>query len=156
MHVIAAKAIALKEASTDEFKVYQHSIVKNASILADQLIAEGLELVSGGTDNHLMLIDLSKMEINGKQAETLLDKAGITANKNVIPFDKRSPMTTSGIRVGTPVLTTRGIRDDEMKVVGKLIADLLKAGENESLIESTRKKVRELCEAFPLFTELEA
>ncbi|MBU1171685.1 MAG: serine hydroxymethyltransferase [Proteobacteria bacterium] len=154
MHVIAAKAIALKEASTPEFKVYQANIVKNAKTLSLALMDKGFELVSGGTDNHLMLIDLSNRRITGKEAETVLDLAGITANKNVIPYDKRGPVTTSGVRVGTPVLTTRGMGENEMHLVADLIHDTIKFRDKPETISKIREKVRELCAAFPLFTDM--
>lgn len=155
MHVIAAKAIALKEASTPEFKTYQANIVKNAKTLSLALLDKGFELVSGGTDNHLMVIDLSNRKITGKEAETVLDKAGITANKNVIPYDKRGPVTTSGVRLGTPVLTTRGMGETEMHLVAELIHDTIKFRDSEETLTRIRGKVRDLCKAFPLFTEHE-
>ena len=155
MHVIAAKAIALKEASTPEFKTYQANIVKNAKALSLALLEKGFELVSGGTDNHLMLIDLSNRNITGKEAETVLDLAGITANKNVIPYDKRGPVTTSGVRVGTPVLTTRGMGQDEMFMVAELIHDTIKHRDSVENLEKIKKKVLALCKAFPLFTDQE-
>ena len=155
MHVIAAKAIALKEASTPEFKTYQANIVKNAKTLSLALLDKGFELVSGGTDNHLMVIDLSNRNITGKEAESVLDHAGITANKNVIPYDKRGPVTTSGVRLGTPVLTTRGMGDKEMQLVAELIHDAIKFRDSQETLSKVREKVRELCRAFPLFTEHE-
>ncbi len=155
MHVIAAKAIALKEASTPEFKTYQANIVKNAKTLSLALLDKGFELVSGGTDNHLMVIDLSNRKITGKEAEAVLDQAGITANKNVIPYDKRGPVTTSGVRLGTPVLTTRGMGDKEMQLVAELIHDAIKFRDSQETLSKVREKVRELCRAFPLFTEHE-
>lgn len=155
MHVIAAKAIALKEASTPEFKTYQANIVKNAKTLSLALLDKGFELVSGGTDNHLMVIDLSNRKITGKEAESVLDHAGITANKNVIPYDKRGPVTTSGVRLGTPVLTTRGMGDKEMQLVAELIHDAIKFRDSQETLSKIREKVRELCRAFPLFTEHE-
>jgi glycine hydroxymethyltransferase len=153
MHVIAAKAIALKEATTPEFKTYQANIVKNAKTLSLALLDKGFELVSGGTDNHLMLIDLSNRRITGKEAETVLDHAGITANKNVIPYDKRGPIITSGVRVGTPVLTTRGMGEKEMHLVAELIHDAIKFRDSQETISKIREKVRDLCRAFPLFTD---
>lgn len=155
MHVIAAKAIALKEASTPEFKTYQANIVKNAKTLSLALLDKGFELVSGGTDNHLMVIDLSNRKITGKEAETVLDQAGITANKNVIPYDKRGPVTTSGVRLGTPVLTTRGMGEKEMHLVAELIHDTIKFRDSVETLAKIREKVRELCKTFPLFTEHE-
>ncbi len=152
MHVIAAKAIAFKEAASDEFKVYQAQIVKNAAALADELMASGFDLVSGGTDNHLMLLDLTRMNITGKEAEEALDRAGITANKNVVPFDTRSPFVTSGVRIGTPVLTTRGMKEAEMKLVAGFMTEALKNRDNQSAIEKIRNEVKALCNAFPLFS----
>jgi len=152
MHVIAAKAISFKEAATDEFKVYQAQIVKNAAVLAEALMEKGFDLVSGGTDNHLMLLDLTRMNITGKEAEETLDRAGITANKNVVPFDTRSPFVTSGIRIGTPVLTTRGMKEAEMKQVADFMAKALTNKDNPSAIETIRHEVKALCNAFPLFT----
>lgn len=154
MHVIAAKAIALKEATTPEFKQYQANIVKNAKTLSLALMDRGFELVSGGTDNHLMLVDLSNRRITGKEAETVLDKAGITANKNVIPYDHRGPVITSGVRIGTPVLTTRGMGDNEMHLVADLIHDTIKFRDKPETISKIREKVRELCKQFPLFTDM--
>ncbi|WP_300667194.1 serine hydroxymethyltransferase [Desulfoluna sp.] len=153
MHVIAAKAIAFKEASTDAFKSYQAQIVKNAATLADELMARGFDLVSGGTDNHLMLLDLTRMNITGKNAEETLDRAGITANKNVVPFDTRSPFVTSGIRIGTPVLTTRGMKEAEMKQVAEFMAKALENRDDASVIETIRLEVKALCNTFPLFTD---
>ena len=126
MHVIAAKAVALKEALTPEFKQYQEQIVKNAKKLAETLISEGLRLVTGGTDNHLMLVDLRPFKITGNIAEKALEKAGITVNKNTIPFDPEKPTVTSGIRIGTPAVTTRGMKEDEMVKIGKLISKVLR------------------------------
>ncbi len=151
MHVIAAKAVALKEASTDAFKTYQENVVKNAARLAEKLMAEGIDLVSGGTDNHLMLADLSRLNITGKMAEAALDRSNITVNKNTIPFDQQSPFVTSGIRIGTPAITTRGMGLAEMDVVGGLIAQVLRHPEDTAVIESTRNKVTELCDAFPIY-----
>ena len=153
MHVIAAKAIAFKEAATDEFKAYQAQIVKNAAVLADALMENGFDLVSGGTDNHLMLLDLTRMDITGKDAEETLDRAGITANKNVVPFDTRSPFVTSGIRIGTPVLTTRGMKEAEMKQVAGFMAKALTNKDNPAVIDTIRQEVKALCNAFPLFTD---
>jgi glycine hydroxymethyltransferase len=126
MHIIAAKAVAMKEALTDEFKAYQAQIVKNAKTIAENLIAEGFRLVSGGTDNHLMLVDLTDKGITGKDAGKALDQAGITVNQNMIPFDTRSPMVTSGIRLGTPAITSRGMKEKEMKTIARLIAHILR------------------------------
>jgi len=153
MHAIAAKAVAMKEALTDEFKVYQSQIVKNAKTIAETLTAEGFRLVSGGTDNHLMLVDLTDKGITGRDAGKSLDQAGITVNQNMIPFDTRSPMVTSGIRLGTPAITTRGMKEGEMKTIARLIAYVLKDIQNEKRIEDVRKEVDTLCEKFPLYRD---
>ncbi|MEO0238998.1 MAG: serine hydroxymethyltransferase [candidate division WOR-3 bacterium] len=153
MHVIAAKAVALKEALTPEFKQYQEQIVKNAKKLAETLISEGLRLVTGGTDNHLMLVDLRPFKITGNIAEKALEKAGITVNKNTIPFDPEKPTVTSGIRIGTPAVTTRGMKEDEMVKIGKLISKVLRSPDDEKVISEVRKEVQELCDAFPLYQE---
>ena len=154
MHVIASKAVCFKEAMSEEFKVYQEQIVKNARTLADTLKEEGARLVSGGTDNHLMLVDLRPFKITGKKAEKLLGNVNITVNKNTIPFDPEKPFVASGIRLGTPALTTRGMKEEEMRVVGKLIARVLKNPEDESILNEVRKEVLSLCERFPLYAEL--
>ena len=155
MHVIAAKAVAFKEAQQESFAVYQKNIVDNAKALAEHLTSEGVDLVSGGTDNHMMLADLTNLNITGKDAEALLGRAGITANKNTIPFDTESPFVTSGIRLGTPTLTSRGWAFDEMEVIAKLVVAVLKNNKDENIIKETGKKVRELCEAFPIYSGLE-
>ena len=151
MHVIAAKAVAFKEALAPEWKAYQRQIVANAAALAATLQGEGLRLVSGGTDTHLMLVDVFAKGITGKVAEKALDKAGITANKNTIPFDTNSPMVASGIRLGTPALTTRGMKEAEMAEVGKLVARALHAVENETALADVKRDVLKLCERFPLY-----
>ncbi len=153
MHVIAAKAVAFKEAMSDEFKNYQNQIVKNARTLADALVSQGLRLVSGGTDNHLMLVDLRPFRITGNIAEAALEKAGITVNKNTIPFDPEKPTVTSGIRIGTPAVTTRGMKEPEMVRIGHLISKVLKSPEDEAVINNVRKEVQELCDTFPLYVE---
>jgi glycine hydroxymethyltransferase len=153
MHVIAAKAVALKEALGEEFKAYQRQIVKNAKALADELMKSGFRLVSGGTDNHLMLVDLTAQEISGKDAQESLDRAGITVNKNGIPFDTRGPMITSGIRVGTPALTTRGMKEPEMKQIAGFFSSVLKDIHNETRLAEVREEVRSLCDRFPLYAE---
>ncbi|HPL63837.1 MAG TPA: serine hydroxymethyltransferase [Syntrophales bacterium] len=153
MHVIAAKAVALKEALSEEFRAYQRQIVANAKALAAELMAEGFRLVSGGTDNHLMLIDLTDKGITGAEAGEALDRAGITTNKNMIPFDTRSPMVTSGIRLGTPAVTTRGMKENEMKTIGRMISHILKNIKDESRITEVRKEVRTLCEKFTLYAD---
>lgn len=153
MHVIAAKAVALKEALSDEFKTYQAQIVKNAKALAAELTKAGYRLVSGGTDNHLMLIDLTDKGITGKEAGLALDQAGITVNQNMIPFDKRSPMVTSGVRLGTPAITTRGMKEEEMRLIARMIARVLEDIANEGRIMEIRKEVQDLCSRFPLYPE---
>jgi glycine hydroxymethyltransferase len=153
MHIIAAKAVALKEALTEEFKQYQQQLVKNARTLAETLVAEGFRLVSGGTDNHLMLIDLTDKGITGLEGGTALDKAGITANKNMIPFDTKGPQVTSGVRIGTPAITTRGMKEEEMKTIGRLIAYILKDTKDENRQKEVREKVRTLCGKFPLYRD---
>jgi len=151
MHVIAAKAVALKEALTDDFKVYQSQIVKNARAMADKLISQGFRLVSGGTDNHLFLIDLTDKGITGADAEEVLDRAGITVNKNTIPFDTKGPQIASGVRIGTPAVTTRGMKEEEMKIIARLIFDILKDIDNEKRVVEVREEVSSLCEKFPLY-----
>ena len=153
MHIIAAKAVALKEALSDDFKRYQAQIVKNAKALAATLLAAGFRLVSGGTDNHLMLVDLTDQGITGKEAQETLDRTGITINKNAIPFDTKGPHVTSGIRIGTPALTTRGMKEDQMKQIGGLIADVLKNIHNEKRLAEIREEVDKLCGRFPLYAE---
>jgi glycine hydroxymethyltransferase len=150
MHVIAAKAVAFGEAMTEDFKAYAGQICKNAKALGESLQSEGLRLVSGGTDNHLLLVDLNPYNISGKKAEEALDRAGITVNKNMIPFDTRKPMQTSGIRIGTPALTTRGMREGEMKRVGQWIGQVLRSHEDEKLAARIAGEVREFASSFPL------
>ena len=151
MHVIAAKAVALKEALSPEFKEYAQQVVKNARVLADTLQADGFRIVSGGTDNHLMLVDLTSKKITGKLAQNLLDEVGITANKNTIPFEKLSPFTTSGLRLGSPALTTRGFKEDDMKEVADIIALVLDNPDDEGAREQARSRVEALCEKYPLY-----
>jgi glycine hydroxymethyltransferase len=151
MHVIAAKAVAFQEALAPEFKAYQAQILANAKALAATLSDEGWRLVSGGTDNHLMLIDVFARGITGKVAEAALDRAGITVNKNTIPFDTNSPMVASGIRLGTPALTTRGMREPEMETVGRLISRALQHVGDEPELSAVRREVSTLCERFPLY-----
>lgn len=153
MHAIAAKAVAMKEALTDDFKTYQAQITKNAKTIAETLTVEGFRLVSGGTDNHLMLVDLTDKGITGKDAGKALDRAGITVNQNMIPFDTRSPMVTSGIRLGTPAITTRGMKEEEMKLIARFIAHILKDINDEKRIMDVKKEVEALCEKFPLYRE---
>ncbi len=151
MHVIAAKAVAFKEALTPEWKAYQRQIVANAAALAKGLQGEGWRLVSGGTDTHLMLVDVFAKGLTGKVAEKALDKAGITANKNTIPFDTNSPMVASGIRLGTPALTTRGMKEGDMQQVATLVSRALHAVENETELAEVKREVRKMCERFPLY-----
>ncbi len=155
MHVIAAKAVAFKLALEDAFKRYQTQIVSNAQTLASHLMENGIELVSNGTDNHMLLVDLSNLGITGKDAENALERAGITVNKNTIPFETQSPFVTSGIRIGTPAVTTRGMKNEEMRVIGDFMADVLKNAGNDDLIERTRNRVNEFCSRFPLFQDPE-
>jgi glycine hydroxymethyltransferase len=158
MHVIAAKAVALKEALEPEFAAYARQIVKNASALASGLMERGFHLVSGGTDNHLLLVDLRKShgELTGKDAEAALEHAGMTVNKNTVPGETRSPFVTSGLRIGTPALTTRGMAEPEMAQIAGWIAEVLQAPTDEARIRKVRVRVAELCEAFPLYPELAA
>ncbi|MCK5450203.1 MAG: serine hydroxymethyltransferase [Candidatus Omnitrophica bacterium] len=153
MHVIAGKAVAFKEALEPEFKEYQKNIVKNAKQLAESLRTKGYRLVSGGTDNHLMLVDLSKKGITGKEAEICLDKAGITVNKNLIPFDEKSPFVTSGIRLGTPAITTRGVKEEEMKKVAGFIDTAIRSREDDEKLAGIKKEVTEFLKVFPLYDE---
>jgi len=150
MHVIAAKAVAFHEAMQPAFKEYIKQVVKNARALAEELVRGGLRLVSGGTDTHLMLVDLGAFRITGKAAEAALEEAGITVNKNMIPFDTRKPMETSGIRIGTPALTTRGMKEEEMTSIGGWITRILKNPEDESIKREIRENVADLCTRFPL------
>ncbi len=154
MHVIAAKAVAFKEALSSEFAEYQEQVVKNAKTMAEELKRLGFRLVSGGTDNHLMLVDLTDKGITGKEAEAALGRANITVNKNTIPFDTRSPFVTSGIRIGTPAITTRGIKEDEARRIAQLIADVLNNIENDGVIERVKSEVLEICGKHPLYPEL--
>ena len=150
-HVIAGKAVALKEAATPEFAAYQRQVVANAKVLAQTVASFGFRLVSGGTDNHLFLVDVGKKNLTGKVAEKALDVAGITVNKNAIPFDPNPPMVTSGLRIGTPAVTTRGMGETEMRTIGGLIAEVLAAPEDEGVKARVKAKVRELTAAFPLY-----
>jgi glycine hydroxymethyltransferase len=151
MHVIAAKAVALKEALSPEFKVYQQQIVKNAQALAQGLIAKGFRLTSDGTDNHLMLVDLRQSELTGKVAQESLDKARITVNKNGVPFDTRSPFVTSGIRIGTPAVTTRGMKEAEMTSIAGLIARALSHVADDAKLREVAEEVGALCQRFPVY-----
>lgn len=149
MHIIAAKAIAFKEALSDEFKQYQKQIVLNAKTLADTLLSRGVKLVSGGTDNHLMLVNLVGTGVTGKELEHLLDEARITANKNAIPNDPEKPFVTSGVRIGTPAVTTRGMKEEEMRQIGNMIADIIE--QKEAAIEKVKANVISLCKKYPIY-----
>ena len=151
MHVIAAKAVAFKEALRPDFKVYQRQVLDNARTLAEVLQAAGLPLVSGGTDNHLMLADLTSWQMTGKEAEAALGKAGITVNKNTVPFDRQGPFVTSGIRIGTPYVTSRGMGTEEIKRIGAMIITVLKNSDDAAVMKRTRHQVADLCTAFPLY-----
>ncbi len=151
VHVIAAKAAALKEALQPEFKDYQRQVKANAKALARRLTEDGLRIVSGGTENHLMLVDLTPKGITGRDAEAALDTAGITVNKNSIPWDRKPPVTTSGIRLGTPLVTTRGMKEPEMKVIGDLICEALANGRDAAKLASIRERTRALCGKYPMF-----
>jgi glycine hydroxymethyltransferase len=150
-HVIAGKAVAFGEALRPEFKTYSQNVIDNAKALADEMLSQGFELVTGGTDNHLILVDLSSREITGKVAENSLDEAGITVNKNTVPNEKRSPFVTSGVRIGTPALTTRGMGVSEMKQIGKWIAQVLNNPEDTALKTKIHNEVKEMCKHFPIY-----
>ena len=154
MHVIAAKAVALGEALQPSFKEYGAQVVKNAAALADELTKLGYRIVSGGTDTHVMLVDLTNKDITGKEAQTLLDEVNITANRNTIPFEPRSPFVTSGIRLGSPALTTRGFREEDMREVARIIAHVLDAPTDESRRAEARRRVDALCRKYPLYEHL--
>lgn len=151
MHIIAAKAVAFKEAMQPAFVEYQRQILKNAKALADALMEKGFDLISGGTDNHLLLVDLTKKELTGKDAEEALVKAGITVNKNTIPFETRSPFITSGVRIGVPAVTTKGMKEGEMKTIAGLIDRAIENKDNEAALNSIKNEVKELCAAFPFY-----
>ena len=154
MHVIAAKAVALGEALKPSFKEYGAQVVKNAAVLADELTKLGYRIVSGGTDTHVMLVDLTNKDITGKEAQTLLDEVNITANRNTIPFEPRSPFVTSGIRLGSPALTTRGFREEDMREVARIIAHVLDAPTDESRRAEARRRVDALCKKYPIYEHL--
>lgn len=154
MHIIAAKAVAFKEAMTEEFQKYQEQIVKNAKAMAEELQRQGFRLVSGGTDNHLILVNLTNKNLTGKEAEKALDQAGITVNKNTVPFETQSPFVTSGIRIGTPAITTRGMKEIECVQIAKWIAMILNDIGNIELQKKVAEEVRALCSQFPLYSEL--
>ena len=152
MHVIAAKAVAFKEALDPKFKIYQQQVLANAQALAEVLQSSGLPLVSDGTDNHLMLTDLTSWEITGKEAEAALGKAGITVNKNAVPFDKRGPFITSGVRIGTPYVTSRGMTETEMQQIGAMIIEVLRHPDDQDILSRTKDRVATLCNDFPLYS----
>ena len=154
MHIIAAKAIAFGEALQDDFKDYTENIVRNSKAMADELLSLGYDLVSNGTDTHVILIDLSNKNISGKAAEKALESSGITVNKNMVPFDSRSPFITSGIRIGTPAITTRDMGQNEMKKIVSLIDNVINDHENNDNLSSVRNEVVNLCESFPIYKEL--
>ncbi len=155
MHVIAGKAVAFKEALQPEFKLYAQQVIMNAQALAAKLVSLGYYIISGGTDNHLMLVDLRSKNVTGKDAQEALDESGITVNKNAVPFDDKSPLITSGIRIGTPALTTRGMKEPAMEYIGELIDEVIVNKGKTDVYKSVAKKVEELCVKFPLYAELE-
>ena len=150
MHVIGAKAVALAEALTNEFRAYQIQVIKNARTLGQALANGGVRLVAGGTDNHMMLTDLTGLGITGRDAENALGTAGITVNKNAIPFDRQGPTITSGVRIGTPAVTSRGMGEVEMENIGRAIVAVMKAPQNGQLLERVRREMLDLCAAFPI------
>lgn len=153
MHIIAGKAVAFKEALSPEFKKYQEQVIKNAKVLADTLTQNGVRVVSGGTDNHLILVDLTSLDITGKDAEKILEKVNITVNKNGIPYDTKSPFVTSGIRLGTPALTTRGMKEKEMILIGNLIVTALQNSDNDEILKNIIEDIKILCKKFPLYKD---
>jgi glycine hydroxymethyltransferase len=154
MHIISAKAVAFGEALDPSFKRYSSQIVQNAKCIAEEMMKRNYDVISGGTDTHLVLIDLTKKDVSGRKAEQSLEKAGITVNKNMVPFDKRSPLVTSGIRIGTSAITTRGMQTDQMKIIAEMIDLIVKNYDDEKKIKTVRGKVRELSNDFPLYQEL--
>ena len=154
MHIIAAKAIAFNEALQPDFKVYAQQVIDNAKAMSQALLSKDYNLISGGTDTHVVLIDLTNKGVSGKVAEKTLEKAGITVNKNMVPFDKRSPFITSGIRIGSPAITTRGMGEDEMAQIINYIDKIISNIEDESIIEKVKTEVKTLCSSFPLYSEL--
>ena len=154
MHIIAAKALAFGEALDPEFKIYTQNIINNAKTMADELLSKDYKLISGGTDPHVILIDLTNKNITGKSAEKALEQAGITVNKNMVPFDERSPFITSGMRIGTPAITTRGMGEVEMVQIVELIDEVINDIENETLIANVKSEVKSLCKSFPIYREL--
>ena len=152
MHIIAAKAVAFKEVLQPEFKVYAKQVVQNARVLADKLLNLGYDISSGGTDNHLILLDLRSHKLTGKDAEAGLEEAGITTNKNMVPFDPESPFVTSGIRIGTAALTTRGMKENEMNEIAFLMDTVLNNLDNKKVSSNVREQVQDLCKRFPLYS----
>ena len=155
MHIIAAKAVAFGEALRTEFSGYQRQVVTNAKVLAEELMGLGFNLVTGGTDNHLILIDLTRKGITGKEAEVALGQAGIVVNKNSVPFDKRGPRITSGLRLGTPAMTTRGMKEDEMKIIAGFIRKVLENPGSDNILTEVREAVLDLCSGFPIYQHME-
>lgn len=155
MHVIAAKAVAFKEALDPSFEAYGRQVIKNAQTLAAKLVSLGFRVISGGTDNHLMLVDLRSKNVTGKAAQEALDEAGITVNKNAVPFDDKSPLITSGIRIGTPALTTRGMKEPEMEYIGALIDEVITNIGNADVYRSVAQRIEELCVKFPLYVDMQ-
>jgi glycine hydroxymethyltransferase len=153
-HVIAAKAVAFGEALQPEFKEYGRQIIANTQTLAEGLMEKGFNLISGGTDNHLVLVDLRNKNITGKEAEAALEKAGMTVNKNMVPFDDKSPFVTSGMRIGTPAITTRGMKEAEMTQIATWIDRVIQRPTDETVLATTRKEIGALCEDFPLYADL--
>ncbi len=151
MHIIAAKAVAFKEALDPSFTEYQKQVLRNAKVLSEELIAKGYDLVSGGTDNHLMLVDLTKQDITGKEAEEALVRAGITVNKNTVPFETRSPFITSGIRIGVPAATTKGMKESEMKSIAGLVDRAIQKRADDAALAAIKSEVRDLCARFPFY-----
>ena len=154
MHIISAKAVAFGEALHPSFRHYSSQIIQNAKCLSEEMMKRNYDVISGGTDTHLVLIDLTKKDVSGKKAERSLEEAGITVNKNMVPFDKRSPLVTSGIRIGTSAITTRGMQTEQMKIITEMIDLIIKNHDDEKKIKSVRDQVRELTNDFPLYQEL--
>jgi glycine hydroxymethyltransferase len=155
MHIIMAKAVAFEEVLDDNFKIYAQQVIKNAQTLAGELMKFGFDVVSGGTDNHLMLIDLTNKNISGKKAENALESAGITVNKNMVPFDTKSPFVTSGIRIGTPAVTTRGMKEKEMIRIAEIINTVIDNYEDEKKLDSLVHNVKDLCSGFKLYADIQ-
>ena len=155
MHVIAAKAAAFREAQEKSFRAYQQQIITNARVMAQELLGYGLTLLSGGTDNHLILVDLRNKKITGRDAANILDEVGITVNKNAIPYDTENPVVTSGIRLGTPAVTSRGMKEEEMKVIARLIYQVVEGRRDPAGLSEVKSRVKELCASFPLYQDLE-